>query len=278
MEKLPRVVVTFNRRWNYFQWFLLGFYMLREEDRVDLKIKTDWLSRLSYYFSVDLINKAIRKTYFSKVRDSYYFDGYIEYQGKKKTFTIDCSDTPYMYDWKRLREVDSYFKIQCPKELNKPYFELTDEVKIPWLDSEDLEPKIRKRISKTSRPEITDFQNYIDKIHPLMLGPRELTIGNSYQKLRDAYNRNISACCYQKEKKAMCYFGNAEGPKPSKNLDNPDLGLEYDVLALYGNKLNHPNVKRKIVADTIKKLLISQMLELLIPVVLTLASSQLMRN
>ena len=49
----------------------------------------------------------------------------------------------------------------------------------------------------------------------------------------------------------MCYFGNSLGPKPEKYTSNPDFDWEADIMAYFGNKVNHPNEKRAYVADYI---------------------------
>ena len=62
--------------------------------------------------------------------------------------------------------------------------------------------------------------------------------------------------CFQEKKsfKGMCYFGDAKGPKPSTDIIEPDLGLEYDLMAFYADEISHPNLKRTIIADYLESL------------------------
>ena len=249
MNERIKLVIEFDRRWNYFQWFLFGFYELKNEGKIEIQFKTGPLCNFSFFVNNKYLSRVIRKLFFKKQIDSYYFDGYIITEGKKKTFTIDCADTPYMFDYERLKNKDIYFKIQYPCDIDKPAFNLTKEIEIPWIDSEDLEPKLRKLKTETYRREIKDFVKYKSKIKPLMLGPRELSIGNSYSQLKEGYENFISSYNENKSGKGMCYFGSAKGPLPSKNIKEPDYGLEYDLLGWFKERINHPNEKRAKLAE-----------------------------
>ena len=254
VSRLPKLVIKKDRRWHYFQWFVLGFYELNDKNTIDLKIDTDIICRSSFYFKNQRIQKFIRRIYYKIVRDSYYFDAYLILpDGTKKTFTIDCADTPYMFDYERLKNKDYYFKIQYPIDINEDVFHLTNEIDLPWIDSEDLEPKIRKLKTNKYRKEIKDFNNYRDKIKPLMLGPRELSVGNSYYELKSGYEHYIESYHTTKKKMGMCYFVNSKGPLPSKEIDEPDFGFEYDLVGWFGNKICHPNIKRAIIAEILNK-------------------------
>ena len=249
MLKRPRLIIEYDRRWAYFQWFVLGFYELKKEGLIDLSVNTNPLNKISFILDNDIVLKFIRKIYYKLERDSFYFDGYLlDSDERKITFTIDCADTPYMFDYKRLKEKDIYFKIQYPNDIDKKEFSLTKEVTIPWIDSEDVEPKLRKKITNQPRKIIEDFHDYTYKIKPLMLGPRELSVGNSYSALKRGYDNFTKAFNSVKTGKCMCYFGSSKGPHPSKTIVNPDFGLEYDLLGYYQGVLCHPNEKRYIVS------------------------------
>jgi hypothetical protein len=45
-KKIPLIVITKLPRWIYFQWFLLGFYILKEKGMIDLKFKIDLITSL----------------------------------------------------------------------------------------------------------------------------------------------------------------------------------------------------------------------------------------
>ena len=255
MSKLPKLVIEKDRRWHYFQWFVLGFYELNNQNIIDLKVDTDILCRFSFKLKNQKYQKILRRLYYKINKDSYYFDAYLLLpDGSKKTFTIDCADTPYMFDYNRLKNKDYYFKIQYPVDINDSAFHLTSTIDLPWIDSEDLEPKVRKqkKINKY-RKIIRDFNDYKNKIKPLMLGPRELSIGNSYDELKKGYEHYVDSYSCFKEKIGMCYFGNSNGPLPSKIIEEPDYGFEYDLVGWFGDKICHPNVKRAKIAAILNK-------------------------
>jgi hypothetical protein len=94
------------------------------------------------------------------------------------------------------------------------------------------------------------FQN-IDKIKPLMIGPRRLAYGNTKVMLKKSYTYNLRASNNDTVKKLMCYFGNALGPVPSKDIKKPDFDWEADLMAWFSGSLNHPNEKRTKAAKII---------------------------
>lgn len=72
---------------------------------------------------------------------------------------------------------------------------------------------------------------------------------NSFKALDAAYKNLLAARSIVSTGKAMAYFGNAKGPKPSGCKEHPDFDWEADILSVYAEKMNHPNEKRaKIVA------------------------------
>lgn len=253
MKDRTEVVITSGYRWSYFQWFLLGFYQLEEKEKIDLKFKLPLssflLTKLSNDFSIRVADKLRRA--FEK--DSYNMDGYIVYRenGKKvkKTFSIDSADAPYLFDKEKLDKSNVYFKMQCPLDLDKDGFALTERIVIPWLDHNHVD----KNLKLTDRGARRAIRIDKEKIKPLMLGPRQLSRGNSYQKLQRGYNNYIKEQEKNKSKKLMCYFGNALGPKVEKN-PIPDFDWEGDIMGYFKDEISHPNEKRAKVAEIISKI------------------------
>lgn len=253
MKDRTEVVITSGYRWSYFQWFLLGFYQLEEKEKIDLKFKLPLssflLTKLSNDFSICVADKLRRA--FEK--DSYNMDGYIVYRenGKKvkKTFSIDSADAPYLFDKEKLDKSNVYFKMQCPLDWDKDGFALTERIVIPWLDHNHVD----KNLKLTDRGARRAIRIDKEKIKPLMLGPRQLSRGNSYQKLQRGYNNYIKEQEKNKSKKLMCYFGNALGPKVEKN-PIPDFDWEGDIMGYFKDEISHPNEKRAKVAEIISQI------------------------
>lgn len=253
MKDRIEVVITSGYRWSYFQWFLRGFYQLEEKEKIDLKFKLPLssflLTKLSNDFSIRVADKLRRA--FEK--DSYNMDGYIVYRenGKKvkKTFSIDSADAPYLFDKEKLDKSNVYFKMQCPLDLDKDGFALTERIVIPWQDHNHVD----KNLKLTDRGARRAIRIDKEKIKPLMLGPRQLSRGNSYQKLQRGYNNYIKEQEKNKSKKLMCYFGNALGPKVEKN-PIPDFDWEGDIMGYFKDEISHPNEKRAKVAEIISKI------------------------
>lgn len=86
-----------------------------------------------------------------------------------------------------------------------------------------------------------------------MVGPRRLGDNLSYQALKSGYENYHSDYLKEATQKVMCYFGNAKGPRTT----NPKQINEYDEagsLVFFGDKINHPNEKRKIARDILLSL------------------------
>lgn len=253
MKDRTEVVITSGYRWSYFQWFLLGFYQLEEIEKIDLKFKLPLSSFLLTKLSNDFLIRVADKLRRAFEKDSYNMDGYIVYRenGKKvkKTFSIDSADAPYLFDKEKLDKSNVYFKMQCPLDLDKDGFALTERIVIPWLDHNHVD----KNLKLTDRGARKAIEIDKEKIKPLMLGPRQLSHGNSYQKLQRGYNNYIKEQEKNKSKKLMCYFGNALGPKVEKN-PIPDFDWEGDIMGYFKDEISHPNEKRAKVAEIISKI------------------------
>lgn len=251
MKKKIEVVITSGYRWSYYEWFLLGFYKLQDHGEISLKFKTPFFSRLLTYPNIKFGYRVLNRLQRTLEKDTYNMTGYVKFEdGIKKSFTVDSSDAPYMFNENLLKEADAYFKIQYPCEMDREAFRLASDIEIPWVDSKHTDSTGKVLTSRGERKVIKNLTQYKQKIYPLMLGPRKLSVGLSKQALMKGYNKYISDKKTNKTQKMMCYFGNALGPKP-ENVDKPDYLWEGDVLGYFKDRISHPNEKRAIVADYI---------------------------
>ena len=254
MKKKIEVVITGGYRWSYYEWFLLGFYKMQDQGEISLKFKTPLFSRLLTYPNIKFGYRVLNHFQRKSETDTYNMTGYVKFEGGiKKRFTIDSSDAPYMFNENLLKATDTYFKIQYPCEIDHEAFHLTPDIEIPWIDSEHIDSTGKVLTSRGERKVIKNLAQYKHKIYPLMLGPRNLSVGLSKQALTKGYNKYLSDRKANKVQKMMCYFGNALGPKPEK-VDKPDYLWEGDVLGYFKDRISHPNEKRAIVADYIAEL------------------------
>lgn len=250
----PKLVITSGYRWSYFQWFLLGFEMLQHENKIDIEYHLPLGSRLLMHtnsnFKAQVLNKFINHT----ESDSYLLKGYLlNKDGIKKYFCIDSADSPYLFDVASLKSNDVYFKMQCPKDITTSDYELTNEVHIPWTDHEHVDSSL-KLTDRGERKKIPTLTPYLEKIKPLMIGPRKLADGCSYSALKKSYDNYTSDRRKIKQSKIMCYFGNAMGPGVEKNISKPDFDWEKDIMGYYQDEVSHPNEKRAKVAQYIAQL------------------------
>ena len=251
---MPKVVITSGYRWSYFQWFLLGFYELKKQGKISLEFRLPlgsfMLTKLSSPLAIRIVNRVIRLW----EEDSYNMDGYIiSYKNGKKekrSFSIDSADAPFLFDKEKLYNVDVYFKMQCPIDLEEDGFTLTEGIRIPWCDHkhENVNLKLTER---GSRRKIEILPK--DKIKPLMVGCRKLSEGISYKNLKSGYDNYIKDRCKNKNKRIMCYFGNAYGPVVEKD-PIPDYDWEGDIMGYFGRRIAHPNQKRAEAASIIAKM------------------------
>lgn len=246
--KRPTVVITSANRWSYYQWFLLGFHELRREGKINLKVR---VSLSDWWFS-NLYRDKLGRILHLK-RDKFNLNGYVRYpDNTKKYFCIDSQDSPFLIHSEDLQQVDCYFKMQCPTDLEKDYFPLTPHIHIPWMDHAHKDDSIKGYEPRGERKLCAGFSQNRKKIRPLMVGPRHLCAGISYFDLKRGYKHYIRGRKIQKTKKLMCYFGNAKGPKPEANVTTPDYNWEPDIMGYYGDLISHPNEKRARAATIIK--------------------------
>lgn len=247
---IPQIVITEVGQWKYFGWFILGFYLLHREGLVKLKFRLPLIYYLLIVFSSSSITRFIGVIiqFFYGV-GSYNLKGYIEYESglKCRSFTIDCADSPFSFDGDALEKTFAYFKMQCPKRLDTDGFPIIKSVILPWVDH-----------SKSSKINHDIFHKLFlanrYKIKPLMVGPRRLGYGLSYKELIRGYQNIISSRKLQKRQKFMCYFGNSKGPVATY-VKNGELNLnsESQLMGFLGERASHPNEKRYIVSDILKK-------------------------
>lgn len=232
--------------WEWFQIFILGFYELERENKIILKFRCEWLYRLSTLFPENYfiggVLRALKKKFASSTT---ILKGRVEYNNVTKFFCVDCSDSPFMFDSIALENMDVYFKVNCPKEIEpEKGFRLTDTIWLPYSDHIQIDPD-KKR---SPRKKLYNLAENLSKIKPLMQSFRSLARLNSYSALKSGYENYKSNALNTPSKKLMCYFGSAFGPKPEKNVTEPDLNWDGDIMGYYKDKLNHPNEKRAKVA------------------------------
>lgn len=253
--KKEKVIITSMPRDTYFQWFILGFYQLKKEGKIQLEFKVPIFTKILTIFSNEFICSIFRKIRKKVENDSYNLDGYvIDKNGNKKCFSIDSADSPFLFDSKKLDKVDCYFKMQCPIEFNKEGFWLNDDITIPWLDHSHINNKINRLTEIGERKECKNLFENISKINPLCIGTRRLSKSLRYSALRKGYKKLIKGRKNEKSKRIMCYFGNAKGPVPNATVNPVDFDSESNILGIYADKINHPNEKRKIISGYIDSL------------------------
>lgn len=249
-----KIIITRIPKWSYYQWFLLGMYMLKKQKRIKLFFRVDIFTQVSLWFNSEIIGKIASIIHNHFYKDSYTLEGYCLKNGKKKYFCIDCSDSPYMFDSKLLEKVSIYFKMQCPIKFEEKGFPLTEKIYIPYSDISHVSNKVKHLTERGERKRCTNLFDNIWKIKPAMVGPRQLSTSNSYKALKKSYDNYLKSSMLYKTKKLMCYFGSSKGPKPSKSIEKPDYDWESDLLAFFKKNINHPNEKRAIAAQVIEKM------------------------
>lgn len=260
MRARPRVIIESARRWSYFQWFLLGFYELERQGRIDLEIACPLVERSLLWSSSPFfqrIGNRLLREYCSRMGgDSYLLLGRVLYpDGRERSFCIDSADAPFLFDRAALVGRDAYFKIQCPKSLEEEGFRLAADVVAPWCEYAHEEEGLPLTARGRRKP-FPELPSYAEKIHPLMIGTRRLSRGNSYRSLKAGYENNIAACRSDKPKRVMCYFGNSQGPRPEPDATPAmmDWDWEADIMGAYAGILEHPNEKRAKMAELIAAL------------------------
>lgn len=251
MSKI-KVAITSGYRWESFQWFLLGFMMLDKAGQIDFEYDCSPYNKF-YLQAGSKLSKLAGHFMRHHERDSYIMTGYIESgDGRRKRFCIDEADAPYLYDATLLETCGTYFKMQYPIGIDQPAFSLTTDVMFPWSSYEHVDERLTNLTDIGPRKQIDNFAQYRSKIQPLMVGPRRLAKACSWQLLQKGYDHYLSARNLHKKRPIMCYFGNAQGPEPSVDVEKPDLRWEQDIMGYYGPRISHPNVKRARVAQYLR--------------------------
>lgn len=186
MQSTSRVVITSAYRWSYFEWFLLGLYQLADAGEIELEFALKGLpwSSLLQKVNGDFMSRAAGHMMRTREADSYNMDGYVVApDGSRHDFTVDSADAPFLFDEAKLAQAMTYFKMQCPIDLEVDGFELAPGVVIPWCDHMHADPAVTGLTTRASRKEIADLGKYLPQIHPLMIGPRRLARGISKKAL-----------------------------------------------------------------------------------------------
>lgn len=260
MEK-PTVVITdlSTERITYYQWFLYGL-MLLSRGGIRLKFDLPWAQRLYVVNHAERLCfliaalRALKWEFFGRVEDRTkgYLRGYVMDSRGKHYFCIDSSDSPNMFNGELLRDSDTYFKMQCPKELDERGFKIGNFY-IPFFDSEYENPADKGKPSG-KRKLCPEVYLYSSKIKPLMTGPRNMGRGCSFRQLDASYKNLLTSRSVGRTGKAMCYFGNSAGPRPMENVTEPDWDNESSIMGWFGDGMNHPNEKRAKIADIMETL------------------------
>ena len=215
---------------------IFGFQQLEKKNQIKFKLKAstfrEWFFYRFYY--VFIIMFKFLKRFRSSIKNEYLLEGYFTDGENKVNFCYDIADSPHYYDVEKLKETDIYFKAQCPIEFKESGFEIAPGAFLPYSPG--------------------SF-DYLPKIFPSMLGPG-FGVNNMYAYKRHKQKYNEMFVPEQVHHKSlMCFFGNAKGNRVVKS-DNPDLyANESHILGYFGEKVEHPNVKRSIAAKIISDLL-----------------------
>jgi hypothetical protein len=221
------------RYYSYFQWFILALYEQEKENNTSVKFNLPFYQYLYYFVFNDFLKRIVlfADTKIRLLSFENLLEGSFEINNKIIDFCYDRSDTPFTFDDYKLDKLDVYFKAQCPIKIDKEGFALSEGAVIEYSEI----------VLKNS-----------NKIFSSMIGPRTLGLSISYKNLKRKYIQMLSSRKISKEKEIMCYFGDAQGPKPEKfktlNIDEESNLLEY-----FGDKVSHPNEKRFKIYKIIKQ-------------------------
>lgn len=259
-RKVTVVLTDVSNRLHYYQWFLYGFMLLEKEGKINLKYRVPFIQRLllsNTFWPLAKVFCRLRSLVLTKLglytpKDRSLMRGYVETEGKRLSFCIDSADAPFLFSGKDLKERDVYFKMQCPKDFNEEGFYMGD-VCIPWVDYKYVKG-VGKYSLKGERRKCPEVMMYKCKIRPLLVAVRSMGRNSSFLSLDAAYKNLLEARHIPQSARAMCYFGNAKGPRPSGCKRNPDFDWEADILSVYGERMNHPNEKRAKIATILESL------------------------
>ena len=254
-KNIPTVVITkITPNWRPFQIFIFGLYELERLGEINLKFRCDWFFRISTILpDLPHLGGVMHQLALFFLEDTYMMEGYIKQDGTRHAFCIDCADSPSGYDGKLLKKVKTYFKMQCPKEIDiEKGFRLTDDVYTPYYDYQHIDKKLKVKQLGERLPLNID-RECINKIKPCVIGFRRLADGNSYVALRNGWENYRKGALKQAHKKAMCYYGNAFGPATFELNTYIDWNSDKNTQGQFP-RLNHPNEKRAQVAKIMQSL------------------------
>lgn len=245
MSSKKTIVITDIGDWVYFQWFIYGFYLLKRKKQICLKFKLPPFQKMSTLFCGEHICKLFYRMNFK--HEKKYLRGFLRENGKNTHFCIDCSDSPFIFNTDYLKNTNKYFKIQCPKFIDKQGFRLNKQILIPFLSDKKDANFQRENISSV----VDELKN---KIMPLMVGPRRMSYSNTFCSLNRFYKKAIALLKNKKTKSIMCYFNNDISPTPQAGNGVCDFDSEASLCFYYKNNIDHPNIKRGKMADIINDL------------------------
>ena len=245
MSNKKVIVITDIGDWAYFQWFLYGFYLLQRKKEICIKFKLSPFQKMTTLFRNEHLCKLLYKL--NSKHEKRYLKGFLIENGKEMHFCIDCSDSPFVFNVKLLESVDRYFKIQCPKVIDKDGFRLNKRILVPFLSDE----KVCDRHCKNITCKVIKFKN---KIMPLMVGPRRMSYSNTFWSLNRFFKKATLLSKNKKTKSIMCYFNNDVPPTPEAGNGVCDFDSEASLCFYYKGYINHPNIKRGRMADIVNGL------------------------
>ena len=248
--KNKKITVTINQlpvdSFSYFQWLLLGLKELEKEGLLKVKYNISLFDRIALlWFNSKWVAGAIRRIiYYVNKLPRYNLIGGIEYEGTNKLFTLDCKDSPFIFDVELLKKCDYYFKLHCPIEIEKEGFEIMPSVRVPYMDVEFVDNEGENAIfSRRISPEVYELR---DKILPAMGVPRRLAWSCQYKAMKKQYLRYLESQTVNKDKKLFAYFGSTN-PVKASNKKVFDMDWEPDVITFLKQfNSSHPNEKRAI--------------------------------
>lgn len=237
---------------SYFQWFLLGLYMLRDRGEIKLKFRISFIDRLClFFFDSKWIAGTVRRLInLKKYNLRYNLIGEVIDSNRKATFVIDSKDSPFVFTLSDLEHCDAYFKNQCPKEFNKEGFKIANGIILPWQDvhmGDNDSPY--KYVARKVAYKIYDLRH---KIYAGMVGPRRMGWSLRSKRLYNEYETKFSHYSGER-KKLTAYFGSANYPKMTKELECFDFDWESNLMA-YMKGHSHPNEKRVIATEILNHL------------------------
>ena len=224
----------------YYDWLFTGLEILHEQGRLEVRYEGHpWDKLLRLHPRVMDVVRRVSSSLIDFVSPIDYvcMTGRVEQGDKVVTFALDVADAPFNYSMGLLETVDLYFKCQCPIRFESEGFPLNKHVRIPY------------------HPDVFTFQH---KIRPAMLGRplgRSMSLRRNLPVLRQW--ETASANC-SKDIRLFASFASDQGVA-ARDADSPlpaphNYESETTLLARWGNRVHHPNLKRERVVQMLRSM------------------------